>query len=369
MNALIYRIAAADEDWAAIYQLLIEAFAYMDGRIDPPSSLHSMDQSSLEGHDGPVFVALDGSRVVGCAFGAVRGDVLYLGKIASAATHRGQGVARSLIDLARWEATRRGRHLLELESRVELVENHAAFGALGFHKTAETRHDGYDRTTSITMQMAVGDAPCPGFLRYASAEHDQQDAALRQMLRDSAWMMGVLQGARALGLRQWWIASGAIYNFVWNRLTGRPEARGIKDIDLIYWDDDLNWEAEDLVIKRAELAMRLSIPVEVRNQARVPLWYEKRFDAPYPAIRSADEALRYYASRNHAVAVSLSEDDEIEIIAPFGFDDLFSMRIAPNPVLPNGPTHQAKGERATAAWPEATLVPWGGAEAITPSGK
>ena len=45
--------------------------------------------------------------------------------------------------------------MLELETRIELTENHAAFARMGFIKTAETSHEGFDRTTSIVMRAPV----------------------------------------------------------------------------------------------------------------------------------------------------------------------------------------------------------------------
>lgn len=42
--------------------------------------------------------------------------------------------------------------MLELETRIELVENHSIFAAMGFKKIGETAHDGYQNATSVTMQ-------------------------------------------------------------------------------------------------------------------------------------------------------------------------------------------------------------------------
>lgn len=48
--------------------------------------------------------------------------------------------------------------------------------------------------------------------------------------------------ARDFDLPDWWIVSGALYNTVWNHLTGRPSGYGIKDVDLFYFGDgDLSW--------------------------------------------------------------------------------------------------------------------------------
>jgi uncharacterized protein len=60
-------------------------------------------------------------------------------------------------------------------------------------------------------------------------------------------------------------------------MTGRPLDYGIKDYDLGYFDDsDLSYEAEDAVIRRVKAAFDepLRSTVEVRNQARVHLWFE-----------------------------------------------------------------------------------------------
>lgn len=145
-------------DWPGLLRLLQTSFAYMDGRIDPPSSLHRLDEPALQAkaRDEHLIVARDAGRLVGCAFADVRADVIYVGKLAVAADVRGRGIARALIDAADDLARRFGKPRLELQTRVELVENQRTFEALGFRKVAETAHAGFDRPTSITMQRECG---------------------------------------------------------------------------------------------------------------------------------------------------------------------------------------------------------------------
>ena len=50
---------------------------------------------------------------------------------------------------------RLGKPLLELQTRVELNGNHAAFARLGFRETERTAHAGYERPTSLTMRKAL----------------------------------------------------------------------------------------------------------------------------------------------------------------------------------------------------------------------
>ena len=69
---------------------------------------------------------------------------------------------------------------------------------------------------------------------------------------------------------------------VWNVVTGQPPESGILDYDLASFDDsDPSWHAEDTVIQEGHwLFGYLRAPVQIRNQARVHLWYEQKFGVP-----------------------------------------------------------------------------------------
>ena len=151
-----------------------------------------------------------------------------------------------------------------------------------------------------------------------------------------------------------------MYQTVWNVLTNKPVRTGIKDYDLIYFDDtDLSWEAEDQVVRLVNARMSdLPAPVQVRNQARVHLWFKQRFGADYAPLRCADESLARYASVVHALGVRLEYDGRLDIVAPFGFDDLFNMVIRPNRAIANEGTYTAKAAGAKAIWPEVVVEPW-----------
>ncbi|HEY3912360.1 MAG TPA: nucleotidyltransferase family protein [Stellaceae bacterium] len=172
--------------------------------------------------------------------------------------------------------------------------------------------------------------------------------------------MPLLAAIRTLRLPQWRLVAGCLYQTVWNCLTGHPPRTGIKDYDLIYFDDrDLSWAAEDRVIRQVAAATRGCVgPVETRNQARVHLWFESRFGVPYPQLSSADAALPYYASVVQAIGVRLEDDGRLDVLAPFGFNDLFAMVIRPNLALDNAAAHTRKALRAQAIWPELTVIPW-----------
>jgi uncharacterized protein len=185
-------------------------------------------------------------------------------------------------------------------------------------------------------------------------------ARFEQIIRADPNQMRLLECLRAVGLPQWRLVAGCLYQTVWNVLTNRPRGTGIKDYDVIYFDaSDRSWEAEDAVIRRVGEAMQDCVgPVQVRNQARVHLWFANRFGCDYPELRCADESLRYYAAIVHAVGVRLEADDRLDTAAPFGLDDIFAMRIRPNHALDNAASHAGKAQRAKAIWPQVVVEPW-----------
>jgi len=183
-------------------------------------------------------------------------------------------------------------------------------------------------------------------------------ARLEAVLRGTPQLMRVLTTARALQLPDWLVFSGAVYQPVLNHLTGRPTDYGLKDYDLAYHDArDLSYEAEDVVIRRAAAAFDpdLAPLVEVRNQARVHLWFQQKFAEPdYGPLSSSAEALTRFTSATFAVGVRLEADDSLTVLAPFGLDDLFALRLRPNPLRPTQ-GFQRTAEAVRARWPEVVV--------------
>ncbi|MEM9106562.1 MAG: nucleotidyltransferase family protein [Pseudomonadota bacterium] len=197
-------------------------------------------------------------------------------------------------------------------------------------------------------------------LRYAGLSFEQQKNVLFDIVRNEPLIMGPLETARGFALPQWRIVAGVIYNTVWNVLTGRPAGHGIRDVDLFYFDDaDLSWDAEDRVIKTGEQVFSgSSIPVEIRNQARVHLWFPDKFGQEVAPLENVDASLTRFSSKTHAVGLRLEEDGRLDLCAPFGLDHIFSFHVIPNRVLKNEPGYTAKAERALKVWPELTVDPW-----------
>ena len=119
---------------------------------------------------------------------------------------------------------------------------------------------------------------------------DEQLARFEQTLRRNRTLTEVLARAATLALPGWYLVAGCLCQTVWNVASGQPPEAGILDYDLAYFDaSDLSWDAEDAVIQAGhQLFARLPAPVQIRNQARVHLWYGEKFGIgcpPHPRRR------------------------------------------------------------------------------------
>ena len=184
------------------------------------------------------------------------------------------------------------------------------------------------------------------------------EADLAAIVRADPGLMHVLTTVRGLGLDDWRVFSGAVYQSVWNAVTGRPAGYGIRDYDLGYFDRDTSWDAEDAVIRRVAAAFEPPFRdmVEVRNQARVHLWFEGKFGEPYEALTGTDEALARFVAPAFAVGVRLEKDDTITVAAPFGLEDVFDLTLRPNPNRPLARGWARAVDNAVARWPELTIL-------------
>jgi len=143
----------------------------------------------------------------------------------------------------------------------------------------------------IAARAAAGsDVSRPLPEELASATVAVQLAAFAEMVMRNPVNAAILERVPRLALPGCYLAAGALYQTVWNCLTGRAPSAGIKDYDIGYFDAaDLSAAGEDAVRHRAaELLDDLGVTLDVRNEARVHLWYEQRFGIPCPPYTSTE---------------------------------------------------------------------------------
>jgi uncharacterized protein len=168
----------------------------------------------------------------------------------------------------------------------------------------------------------------------------------------------LLQRLHALALPDCWLVAGCLFQAVWNRQQGSAPEAGVKDYDIFYFDAaDTSYEAEDNVIQRVRAVLAdLDIAFDVKNQARVHLWYEQRFGCPYPQLVNARDGIARFLIAGTCIGVSPVAADRVELFAPFGLDDCFNGRLRPNPLITDPvAAFCAKAESYRARWPHLVI--------------
>jgi hypothetical protein len=160
-----------------------------------------------------------------------------------------------------------------------------------------------------------------------------------------------------LALPDAWIVSGCLVQSAWNVLTKRAVDYGINDYDVFYFDPDNSWQAEDAVIRELQSRLaKLGVKVEVRNQARVHLWYPRKHGLPYPALQSSTDGIDRFLTKNNQVGIRRTQGG-YDVYAPNGFDDIADMIVRPNPGANfSAANYEAKARRWKQLWPELTVL-------------
>lgn len=107
-------------------------------------------------------------------------------------------------------------------------------------------------------------------------------------------LIRVLQILKDLNLPfNYYVGAGCITNTVWNDISGYPLEYGISDVDIVYYDPkDITLESEK---KFKDILLRLlgdfQFKIDVKNQARVHLWYEDKFGFSIKPYNSLNQRL------------------------------------------------------------------------------
>lgn len=181
-----------------------------------------------------------------------------------------------------------------------------------------------------------------------------------EVVQTNPVIVDILDRAVDLNLPDWYLTAGGLFQTVWNHQAGRDPQAGIRDYDFFYFDEsDLSYEAEDAVITRAASVFSdIPVDVEVRNEARVHLWYKEHFGSPLQPFVSTEDAIDHFVSTTCCFGVRTEPDGARRVYAPYGYDDLVSGLVRPNPRLPMRHVYESKAARWTTEWPALTVLPW-----------
>ena len=186
---------------------------------------------------------------------------------------------------------------------------------------------------------------------------------LLAILRRSPVVAPILDDWAGIALPDCRLVAGALAQTVWNEAFELPPRYGIDDVDLVYFDPaDLSQETEARHAARiaalfAGLTARFGLRVDVKNQARVHLWYEGKFGMPLRPYRSTADAIATYPTTATTLGIRPTGEG-MDICAPFGLEDLMGLVVRANKTLIPRPVYEAKAARWRALWPGLTFLPW-----------
>ncbi|MEV0484517.1 nucleotidyltransferase family protein [Streptomyces sp. NPDC050508] len=214
-----------------------------------------------------------------------------------------------------------------------------------------------DFCASSTRWDPIASSDVPTLAHASPAEQERAFAAL--VLRNHK-VRAVLERLASLDLPPWYLTAGALFQTIWNIAAGHEDLNyGIRDFDLFYYDaDDLSYEAEDVLIKRCLARVGdLGVELEPRNQARVHLWYEKKYGRPIEPFDALEEPIASFAFTCCSVALSLAPDGVLTTYVAHGYDDLFRgvLRPSPNHAVPDS-VCRIKADSYRARWPQLVEV-------------
>ena len=185
------------------------------------------------------------------------------------------------------------------------------------------------------------------------------DDLLRSILARSSIVSTVVDHWPRIDLPDGWLAAGCLAQTVWNDAFGLPPAHGLSDVDLVYFDGgDLSAETEAAHAERIRaLFADLGLWVDVKNEARVHLWYAEKFGTVQAPYVSTEDAITTFPTTATALGVQ-PRADGLHVFAPYGLSDLLGLIVRPNKRQITRPIYEAKVKKWLARWPGLRVVDW-----------
>lgn len=187
---------------------------------------------------------------------------------------------------------------------------------------------------------------------------DLQKHLLYEILSKNSVLFEVIKESQTIGMKNYYIGAGCICQTVWNFQNGMDFMYGISDIDFAYFDEDLSYEKEDSVIKQVKQKFQgLPVEVDVKNQARVHLWYKEYYGYDLQPYVSVEDAINTWPTTATSIGVRLYSDTFV-VYAPFGLNDLFGQIVRPNKTQITKETYLKKCEKWGLKWNTLKFVKW-----------
>lgn len=151
------------------------------------------------------------------------------------------------------------------------------------------------------------------------------EQTILKFFKASTDLMNILRIIRDLKLKDSWLAAGSVRNFIWNILSNQPGFDADTDVDVIFFDPTVSYEAtvqieEDLKKQYPQYKW------EVKNQVYMHI----HSPGTKPYTRSKD-AMSKYPERCTAIGLRLLEDEKLDLFTAYGLDEIVRFQVYPTP--------------------------------------
>ena len=162
---------------------------------------------------------------------------------------------------------------------------------------------------------------------------DEQYETFISILTKNKNLMTVLDYIAKLELPNFYIAAGSVFQTIWNYYDEKDLNFGIKDIDVIYYNNsDLSVEKDLEYYNMINEYVKLNgfnYEVDVSNEARMHLWkMEHGQGENVEQYKNSEDAMSKWIATVHAIGIT-KVNDNIKIYAPYGLSDIYSRTIRP----------------------------------------
>ncbi len=176
------------------------------------------------------------------------------------------------------------------------------------------------------------------------------------MNKDLKYLLDVLN---SLGLDNCYVGAGCINQTVFNYYHGYDLNYGINDYDIVYYDNDTSYEAEDKIIKLINSKVKNNIKLDIKNQARVHIWFYEKYGIKRSPYRDVYDAIGRWTSTVTCIGVRLY-NNRFYVYAPYGLNDLFNMIIRPVKIDMTKDLYYERCKRWKSKWEKLKIISWEG---------
>ena len=158
---------------------------------------------------------------------------------------------------------------------------------------------------------------------------NEQIETLKEILWKNDELVKILKILEESNLKNYYVAAGSINQTIINYYTDRDLNYGNSDYDIVYFDEDTSYNTEYEITKSLMKKFEGIIKeFDIKNQARVHLWYEDKFGYAIAPFTSVEHAISSWGSTITCIGVRL-EKERLIVCAPYGLNDVFNLIIRP----------------------------------------